>query len=124
MKIDVNEALNQLAKAFNVAVDELYPILYKQGIINGIFSFTWAGLFMVLIIAFALSLKYIIKKQNEQGSGYEWDWDEPRQVTVLILGIVATVIGIAVIPITLHSGATAIFNTDYYIIKDILSELK
>lgn len=126
MEFDINKALEQLAKAFNVAVDELYPILYKQAIINGIFSLGWALLFIGLIGLFISTIRLIVKKQKEEEdtANWDWDWDEPRQIAILVVGITVTIIGFFVVPIALKSSATALLNPDYYMLKEILKQLK
>lgn len=124
MKVDVNEVLNQLAKTFNVAVEEIYPILYKQAILSGIFSLSWAVMFTVLIGVFAFSIKFIIKKQKEETTNYDWDWDEPRAISIVVVGSIITLIGCLVIPFSMENAITALFNTDYYVLKDLLNQIK
>lgn len=123
MEINVNEALDQIAKAFNVAVDELYPILYKQAIINGIYNLMWVLLSVGLIILFGFMIKFIMRKQKD-GTNYDWDWDEPIVVVIIVAGVFITVVGLFVISISLKGAIDALFNTDYYVLKDILKQLK
>lgn len=124
MKVDVNEVLNQLAKAFNVAVEEIYPILYKQAILNGIFSLFWAIIFIALIGVFTFLIRLVFKKQKEKTSNYDWDWDEPRQILILIVGSIVSIIGFFVIPFGMENAITALFNTDYYVLRDLLNQIK
>lgn len=152
MKVNVNEVLDQLARGFNVAVDELYPILYKQAIVDGIFSSIWAIIFVALILSFGLMIKHIIKKQKESKVVYEenwekykkerrengydyyiptpesknrdWDWDEPRQVVILLVGGTIVIIGMFIIPFEIKNAITALVNTEYYMIENVLEKLK
>lgn len=124
MKIDVNEVLSQLAKSFNIAVEELYPILYRQAIIDGIFDLFCTLFFIVGIGVFIYLLKLISKKQKSSICGHEWDWDEPIAILTIAVGSTFTLIGLFLIPMCLHSSLTAFFNTDYYIIENILSKIK
>lgn len=128
MNIDFNEVMDQLAKAFNVTVDKLYPILYRQAIIDGIFSLMWAIVFVAAIVVFVKTLFYISKKQREPDedgwfSG-DWDWSEGRQIVIIIVGAFTTLMGIILIPISLYDALTAFFNTEYYMIKEILKQVK
>ena len=130
MNIDFNEVMDQLAKAFNVTVDKLYPILYRQAIIDGIFSLMWAVFFTVAITVFIKTLFYISKKQREEHEEHgwrasgDWDWSEGRQIVVIIVGAFTTLMGVILIPISLYDALTAFFNTEYYMIKEILKQVK
>lgn len=125
MNIDVNNILEQLATGFNVAVEQLYPILYKQAIIDGVFNLIWSIVFIVLIAGFVFVIKFVHNKQKLEKDRFisNWDWDAPRQLVILIIGGFITLIGLFVIPIGIESAITAFFNTEYYMIKDILSQL-
>lgn len=122
MKVDVNEAINQIAEGLGITVDKLYPVLQKQAMISAAMNILWMLLFSTIIISFALTIRHVIKKQKAT-KDYEWDWDEPRQVTILFIGIPATIIGLVVIPFCIESIITALFNTEYYMIDKILSKL-
>jgi len=122
VKIDINKALEQLAEGLGVTIDKLYPLLYKQAIISGIFNLFWVLFFITAIGSFILAVRYVIKKQKTQVK-WEWDWDESRQIGILFGGIVLTVIGLFAIPFCLESAITAFFNTEYYMLDKILSKI-
>src|SRR5699024_4371703 len=149
MDENINELLNQLAKGFNVAVEELYPILYKQAIIDGVMSLVGILTAIVLIAGILWGLRHISKKQKEVEEEYKrqrnkwentswkdaeftpypsrnrkWDWDEPRQMTFVVVSIIIFFLALFAIPLNFENAVTAFFNTEYYMIENILSKLK
>lgn len=123
MELDVNQAIEQIAEKLGVAVNELYPALYKQTIIDAVINGVWVLVFVSIIVGFLVGVRYIVKKQKEHEHYSDWDWDEPGPMLFMIVGIVMTIIGLIVIAVNINNGITALFNPDFYILKWALSQI-
>lgn len=123
MELDVNQAIEQIAEKLGVAVNELYPALYKQTIIGEVINGVWVLVFVSIIVGFLVGVRYIVKKQKEHEHYSDWDWDEPGPMLFMIIGIVMTIIGLIVIAVNINNGITALFNPDFYILKWALSQI-
>lgn len=123
MELDVNQAIEQIAEKLGVAVNELYPALYKQTIIDAVINGVWVLVFVSIIVGFLVGVRYIVKKQKEHEHYSDWDWDEPGPMLFMIIGIVMTIIGLIVIAVNINNGITALFNPDFYILKWALSQI-
>lgn len=124
MELDVNKAMEQLADGLGVAVDNLYPILYKQAIIDAVIESLYLVGSISFIVGFVFTLRYISRKQKEDRYDYEWDWDEPSQLIIVTAGSLVSVILLITIPFSINTILTALFNTEYYMIKEVLNQIK
>lgn len=131
--MNIDKALDKIANGLGVAVDKIYPVMYKQAMIEGVWDVIWIVVFLVLFAAIAIWIRIVFKKQKaeEEGCvrvGYrysdgDWDWDEPRQAVLLVISVTIVIIGLIAVPICAYDAVTAFFNTDYYIVKDILNQI-
>lgn len=118
MKLDLNQALEQLAQAFNTTVDKLYPMLIKQAYVSGVSSillilFSWIVLGVVV---------HIFKKHGVKKGSY-------NTLTSGTVGfIIATVlISIVTVLITMIAGSnaiTALINPEYWALTKVLYYVK
>jgi len=116
--------INQIAEKLGVAAEQLYPILRKQAMVDGILSVLGV---LICIVVFYLLYKAIYicyLKKNERGDNlaYENSWDGLHVVFCMIWGIVA---GISIISlfINVNVAINVFINPDWYIINNILSQL-
>lgn len=125
MNKEIDKTLEKIAEGLGVAVDKLYPILYKQAMIDTVLNVIWILFFAIGIFVFYKTVRFILNKQkNSENFDIEWDWDEPRQILILTVGILFTLVGTIVILVSIYDVVTALFNTEYYMIKKILSQVK
>jgi hypothetical protein len=137
VKIDINEALTQIANGLGVAVDKLYPILYKQAIIEGVYNLIALiaiGLVWLFIYKVGKSFIKTAKKKFKESDDWNDTWIEYLFDKYLFQGLVGfffcifvVIFGVASIlnvPDLMHNVTTAFFNTDYFIIKDVIKSLK
>ena len=118
MKLDLNQALEQLAQAFNTTVDKLYPLLIKQAYVSGISSIG-AILFSWLILG---ALMYFFKKH-----GIKKDRYDIMSGGTIILIVFTVITAIATVIITLVAGSnaiTALINPEYWALKEVLYYIK
>lgn len=122
MKIDINEALEQLAAAFNTSVDALYPILIKQAYVSAAQDIL---ALVVLVTAFYLFYKRIsVSKENYGGtiinqyqSRDDWLGENIGYVIMLIiLGTVTLIYALVVI----YTVPTVLLNPDYWVLERVL----
>ena len=136
VKFDVNEVLQKLAEGLGVAVENLYPILYKQAIIDGVISLLGLislVLFWIFIYKFSKGFAKKAKEDYEENGIYS-SWFEHIFMDNIFLGIsgfffcaftVIMAIGtILVVPEIVGDVITAFFNTEYHMIENILNKLK
>lgn len=136
IKLDVNKVLSDLAEGLGVAVEKLYPILYKQAIIEGIYNLlvlvSIAALWWFLFRVGKGSVKSFKRDFKENKSWTSDNWLEHLFDKHIIqglssiffcLGIIAFgVVTIVMVPDLIKDSVTAFFNTDYYIINDIVDK--
>jgi Ca2+/Na+ antiporter len=138
IKLDVNKALSEIAHGLGVAVDKIYPILYKQAIIEGIYNLI-SILFLIAVWVFIYrisksSMKAAKKDYDKNSSNWSDNWIEhvfDKHLFGSIMGalycIFVIVFGIAsliMIPDLIRDTITAFFNTDYYVIKEVIEKIK
>lgn len=113
MKIDINEALGQLAQAFNTTVEALYPLLIKQAYITGALDIT-IGLITLLV---AIIIPFILWKY--------WDAIEynDMEVPVQLMGFLFYTVAALVIPLCLYSGIIALASPEYWALKEVLTAI-
>lgn len=119
MKMDLNQALEQLASAFNTTVENLYPLLIKQAYVTGIASsigilISWLLLAVVLLIF----KKHGIRKDEQLGGA-------SFGTIILTVFSIAMTLVIAIITTTVgYEVITALVNPEYWALKEVLSYLK
>ncbi|MGY0692970.1 hypothetical protein ACW2QC_09305 [Virgibacillus sp. FSP13] len=64
MEIDINKAIDQLADGLGIAVDKLYPVLYKQAMIDAAMNIFWALLLLIGIAMFIVLVRLVNKKKE------------------------------------------------------------
>lgn len=118
MKMDLNQALEQLASAFNTTVEKLYPLLIKQAYVTGVTNILgilimWAVFATLLVIL----KKHGIKKEKYYGMT---DGTFFLLVTTVIISVITVVITVTVG----HEAITALINPEYWALKEVLSYIK
>lgn len=119
VKLDFNQVLEQLAKAFNTTVDKLYPVLVQQAYVTGI-----ASLLGILIAWSLLATIIIIFKKH--GIRKEKHYDGVTDGTVVLI-IITSIVSVATIIITATVGyeaLTALLNPEYWALKEVLSYIQ
>jgi len=137
VKFDINEALQGLAEGLGVAVENLYPILYKQAIIDGAISLLGLislGLFWIFIYKFSKGFVERAKEDFKENGSCDDSWFEHVFLSRIfhgMSGVLFCVFTIVMAIGTLLSFSeiveniiTAFFNTEYYMIENILKQLK
>lgn len=128
IKVDVNQLINDIAKSLGVAAEKVYPILYKQMIINGIYSLLLVimsiiGLFAAWYLHRKLKLK--IDDNNKKKPSYSYleeDWsDYPGHVIAIVFGLVISSI---VLIISAKLALDYLFNPDLQVINYVVNKLK
>jgi hypothetical protein len=125
IKLDVNKALQEIANGLGVAVDKLYPILYKQAQIDGAVNLIWISVIIIYIVYYCKLAKFLIKNVGEKirKSNYDGWFDYLPESTIIGLGgILAIIFGISALDLA-RDSITAFFNTEYYIIDHIVDKL-
>lgn len=137
LKFDVNSALEKLAEGLGVAVENLYPILYKQALIDGVISLLGLitlVLFWVFIYKLSKGFAKSAKKDyKENGVSYSNSWIEHvitermfQGISSILFAVFLIIVAVgtfATISGTIGNIITAFFNTEYYMIENILSKL-
>ena len=125
IKLDINKALQEIANGLGVAVDKLYPILYKQAQIDGAVNLIWISVIIIYIIYYCQLAKFLIKNVGDKikKSNYDSWIDYLAESTIIGLGgILAIIFGISALDLA-RDSITAFFNTEYYIIDHIVDKL-
>ena len=131
INFDVNKVLEDIANGLGVAVEKLYPVLYKQAIIDGVTNLLWVAFIIAGLIVFVKFAKYAIKKMsdgiknNDKWSYHKTDWaDYPEFIFPLVFGGIAVTIGVLIAMGLISDSITVFFNTEYYMIEKIISQFK
>ena len=129
VKFDVNEALQKVAEGLGVAVDKVYPILYKQSIITGITNLIWVALIATFIVLFLKYIRHASKKVTEgirnSPSIIRADWsDYPVEILIIFTGSVASIIFVILGSTLISESITALFNTEYHMIEQVLTYVR
>lgn len=119
IKVDINKLIEDIAVKLGVAVEKVYPMLYKQAIIDGSFSLLTVGLCGLGLYG---GIKLFKKAGKEIKENTFRDWtDYPGLILpAFALFIISSVIG----AMSLKDGANALLNTDWYIINSLLDKIK
>lgn len=131
----VIQVMNEIAKQLGVAVEKVYPMLYKQSIIEGVVGLGWTVLGVGLVyVGYKKYIKRltIIKEMEErevEGRGYKFVKVsyEAEEVLSMRLWVCTAMIllGVLMIVANLSSSLTALINPDYYMIeKNIIRMIK
>jgi hypothetical protein len=112
--------LKELAAKFGTTVDKLYAILIKQAFIVGI---ECCIVISIIVIAYSIFLKYLLKDYHKQKTKYGWDsimeyFDEHGLAGFLTF--IFTVITIGVITGCGITAANCLFNPEYYVFKNLI----
>lgn len=136
IKLDVNKVLSDIAEGLGVAVEKIYPILYKQAIIEGVYNLV-SILFLMAIWVVVYKFGKAFKKAatndfKNNKSTWSDNWFEhvmDKYMFQSVVGgifsffIIALCVGSLIfIPELFKDAMTAFFNTDYYIINDIVDK--
>lgn len=117
----INLIINNIAEKLGVAVNNLYPALRKQALIDGITGSIWLLLAVILIVVILIKvIKWFTPIENCCG---ETEVSGVNAVKISI-GICVVIISILIIAFDFNSVMTAIFNPDWYIVNKILTEIK
>lgn len=115
MKLDLNQALEQLALAFDTTVDKLYPMLIKQAYITAateiiLATICWIGVYLL----YKATDKWVKKECRR-------DWSDAvgGVITIAVVGFVGIIATICVI----CDVPTIILNPEYWAIKEILNQV-
>lgn len=122
MKIDFNEALQQLADALNTTVEYLYPFLIRQAYVVGFQTvIAWLIPLVILLVVYKMATKE--KREANKGKEYDsWVWEDEGIPYIIAMGvlifisIITTMIMIAVAP-------TALLNPEYWALKEIIDSV-
>lgn len=130
----VIQVMNEIAKQLGVAVEKVYPMLYKQSIIEGVVGLGWTVLGVGLVyVGYKKYIKRltIIKEVEErevEGRGYKFVKVsyEAEEVLSMRLWVCTAMIllGVLMIVANLSSSLTALINPDYYMIENIVRMVK
>lgn len=130
----VIQVMNEIAKQLGVAVEKVYPMLYKQSIIEGVVGLGWTVLGVGLVyVGYKKYIKRltIIKEVEErevEGRGYKFVKVsyEAEEVLSMRLWVCTAMIllGVLMIVANLSSSLTALINPDYYMIENIIRMIK
>lgn len=138
VKFDVNKALSDLAEGLGMAVEKLYPVLYKQAIIDGVY-YIISLVFCILIWYFIYrttkgSIKAAKRDYDKNGTRWSDHWVEhifDKHMFSGFIGIfycvgivIFGVISLTMIPEFISNIMTVFFNTDYYILNEVIEEFK
>lgn len=120
--LDVNKAMEELAKAFNTTVEFLHPILVTQAKIE---AYTKIGWLSVATLVFIISLFFVIRNGRKIYGNQEYtDFDDILLFVTIITGAISGLVllfgGVGAIKDIL----TAYFNPEYFVLKEIFETLK
>lgn len=123
----LNLVLEELAKAFNVTVDRLYPILIKQAYVYALANIiTWLFVVGGLLITVRIASKYH-RKEKEYSKEGRYDQASVAEGWALITTVGAIFLGLllfGLVSMEFTDTITALVNPDYYVLKDIITKLK
>ena len=104
-----------LLKKLGVAVDKVYPMLYKQAIINGIWDIIWVFLSGIALYG---CFRWSIGLKNKLSEKYARFDDHLFQfVGLLLLGIVSFIVFFS----CLEEFMNIFYNREWYIIQYVMS---
>lgn len=123
INFDFNEALEQLAKAFNTTVDALYPILIRQAYVDGVVAII--ALLIPVIIAI-IAYKMARTNQKKINDYYKkpdyWEWEDEGQGYAIAISVASFATFIALLYF-FSVAPTALMNPEYHAIKQIIKVL-
>lgn len=129
INIDANIMLEEIATKLGVTVEKLYPILYKQLIIDVIFNFLSVVLIVIGIYLYVKFVKFSVERvyqeiriSKEKDRHLEKDWfDYPEYIIPMAVGGVLSFVGVIVAVYLLKDAFTGLMNPDYCIIESMLN---
>lgn len=116
ISLDINKALESLAKAFNVTVDYLYPVLVTQAKIK---AYTSISMYAVALVIFIICFIFFMKNLKKVRT-------TPSDLNVALTvatGIICFFIGfitVLTLPEKLEAILTALYNPDYFMVREVL----
>lgn len=120
MKMDINQALEQLAIAFNTTVDKLYPILIKQAYVSAVTSIITV---IVMVVIWVAMYHVCFKKVGITREGPFNEFSFNSFVTITVFGVYSVIAMIGVI-VEIYSIPTALLNPEYWALKQILDAIR
>lgn len=118
IKLDINEALDSLAKAFNVTVDYLYPVLVTQAKISAYVTMAWFSatviLFLICLIMFIFHTKKVLSDK------YHSEFNEGASIVSAIVGVVSFLVILFAGTDAIETILTALYNPDYFMVKQVM----
>jgi hypothetical protein len=123
--VNVNKLVEQIAQKLGVAAEKVYPMLYKQAMIDGVFNLLLAiGLFALLYLSgkWLIGVKSRYKQNNKylSKSGEDMFIEYPFQIIGSISSIILSpIFGF----VCLKTALDALVNPNLYVIKQVLSYL-
>jgi len=117
---NLTKLLNELAVKLGTTTEFLWEILLKQAPIDAIVGISLIVLFLILIIPYVMYIKWFSKHCNEL---YKEDKESIHTVFCVIILIIMFALFIANI-CEINNTITAIFNPEYWALKEILKYIK
>lgn len=116
INIDMNKAINDIAHKLGIAVEKVYPMLYKQAIIEGAWSIMWVVISIITAFLIRKWLKWLGCKIEKDDSSWS-DYSDH----IMAIGFLCLLTPI-VFFINIKDAINIFFNTDYYIINQIITK--
>lgn len=122
INMDVNKIVERIADGLGVATERVYPVLRQQAVIEGWYSLFWGVFFLLLLTGCVYGLYRLLIHINNKG-----DIEEVEGVFFISLIIFTFIIFLLTIMIgipQIRDAFTAFYNPDYYIIEEIIRQIK
>lgn len=118
---DVKTAIEKMSEVLNVKTTELWSVLVKQQLINGIKSLVWCGLTPILFFYGCKWFNVGISAPHEKGT-YGFDYGIPITYELLIvLSCLMLVVSIVIFTINIDRLIDCLFNPKYQAVQEIKS---
>jgi hypothetical protein len=127
----INDVINNLAKYFGVAADQLsgyitqiFAMFVKQSYVVGIEKLIWAGIFFIVLIFSIVRVSVNIKKLRIE---MQKTGDEPTDIMTfwfVVLFVALAIVSIIVIGCTVSSAVTNFINPEYWAADHLLNMAK
>lgn len=121
----VADVLRELESQLGIAVEYIWKALVKQSYVDGISSFIWGVVWLIVFILTIILAPRIFKKSNKS---YEDAEDSDEATLYEFIGCAILIGSIAIVLISLPvsinmivNGIKQFLNPDYYAIEKILS---